>query len=248
MNANEKALEDILKDGLSADRLLLQKTTEILTKMAKANLAQFLTSLGEILYSEAKDKKIRQLAAIVFKNVLTRDADNTETYLKKITPEAKKNIRELVLGSLASGIKEIRTISSHLIAAICKIEQPIKANWPELLPDSSDCPAVSAGISRDKIIVDPGVAGILEAFAIGRTGIGGSAFGKHALDGFIVFLALLLLGGVVVFLVLDLVVDFGGVRVDLIGVAGTEVPDIAIKTDEGAGGEGEVGIEMADAV
>ena len=133
MNPPQKSLEELLQDALSVNRDIRQPTETAINNLAKENLSLFLTKLGEILYSEQKTTPIRQMSAILFKNILIRDPENISTYLTKISAEEKKNIRELVLGSLASNFKEIRTITSTLIASICEIEKPIEQKWPELL-------------------------------------------------------------------------------------------------------------------
>ncbi|MCQ2819762.1 MAG: hypothetical protein MJ252_21060 [archaeon] len=131
-NVPQKSVEELLTDALSSDMNLLRQTETALSALANQNLCVFLTNLGNILYDETKDIKLRQMSAILFKNILVRSDANIQTYLK-IPPKEKSEIRTSVLGSLASNSKEIRTIASTLVAKICKIEKPVESNWPELL-------------------------------------------------------------------------------------------------------------------
>jgi importin subunit beta-1 len=52
--------------------------------------------------------------------------------------EQKENIKLLVLSTLASSKKEIRTSASTVISSISKIDSPITQTWPKLLPSLTD--------------------------------------------------------------------------------------------------------------
>lgn len=129
---------------LSIDQLLLQAQDSdqnqrnlgmnALDNLAKSDLSSFLTELGKILSDEAKDSKIRILSAILIKNSLLYTEDFRQKWKTQLKKEDKNNIKLLVLSTLASSKKEIRTIASTVIASISKIDTPITETWPELLP------------------------------------------------------------------------------------------------------------------
>ena len=129
---------------VSIDQLLLQAQDSdqnqrnlgmnALDNLAKSDLSSFLTELGKILSDEAKDSKIRILSAILIKNSLLYTEDFRQKWKTQLKKEDKNNIKLLVLSTLASSKKEIRTIASTVIASISKIDTPITETWPELLP------------------------------------------------------------------------------------------------------------------
>jgi len=129
---------------VSIDQLLLQAQDpdpnqrnlgmNSLDNLAKSDLSSFLTELGKILSDEAKDSKIRTLSAILIKNSLLYTEDFRQKWKTQLKKEDKNNIKLLVLSTLASSKKEIRTIASTVIASISKIDSPITETWPELLP------------------------------------------------------------------------------------------------------------------
>ena len=129
---------------VSIDQLLLQAQDmdqnqrnlgmKALDTLAKSNLSSFLTELGKILSNESKDSKIRILSAILIKNSLLYTEDFRQAWKSQMTKEDKDKIKLLVLSTLASSKKEIRTIASTVIASISKIDSPIIETWPDLLP------------------------------------------------------------------------------------------------------------------
>ena len=129
---------------ISIDQLLLQAQDidqnqrnlgmKALDTLARTNLPSFLTELGKILSNESKDSKIRILSAILIKNSLLYTEDFRQAWKTQMTKEDKDKIKLLVLSTLASSKKEIRTIASTVIASISKIDSPIIETWPDLLP------------------------------------------------------------------------------------------------------------------
>ena len=105
-----------------------------LNNLANSNLSLFLKQLGAVLSDESKPKEIRQLSAILIKNTLTTVDGYREKWKNELPPEEKKEIKLFVLSTLASSLKEIRTIASTVISSICKIDSPITQTWPDLLP------------------------------------------------------------------------------------------------------------------
>ena len=110
---------------VSIDQLLLQAQDmdqnqrnlgmKALDTLAKSNLSSFLTELGKILSNESKDSKIRILSAILIKNSLLYTEDFRQAWKSQMTKEDKDKIKLLVLSTLASSKKEIRTIENYNI-------------------------------------------------------------------------------------------------------------------------------------
>lgn len=134
MTTTNDSIDNILLNALSSDKATNSTAMNLLEKMAKENFSSFLQQLGSILSTESKDTKIRQLSAILMKNSLIHIDALQQEWKTKLTPEQKNQIKMLVLSSLASGLKEIRSVASSVIASICKIDQPIMQHWPDLIP------------------------------------------------------------------------------------------------------------------
>lgn len=132
--STEESINQILKNALSSNKETNNSAYLILEKMAVENLSLFLCKLGIVLSTETNDKGIRQMAAVMMKNSLIHSEDSKNIWKEKIGAEEKKQIKNLVLATLASDNKEIRKSASFVIASICKIDQPIDKNWFELIP------------------------------------------------------------------------------------------------------------------
>ena len=109
-----------------------------LNSLAEANLSLFLQQLGTILSDESLPSNIRQLSAVIMKNSILY-VEKYRTFWKKNLPAEDKNkIKLLVLSTLASSKKEIRTSASTVISSISKVDSPITQTWPELLPSLTE--------------------------------------------------------------------------------------------------------------
>ena len=134
MTTTNDSIETILSNALSSDKATNSTAMNLLEKMAKENFSSFLQQLGSILSTESKDTKIRQLSAILMKNSLIHIDALQQEWKTKLSLEQKNQIKMLVLSSLASGLREIRSVASSVIASICKVDQPIIQHWPDLIP------------------------------------------------------------------------------------------------------------------
>ena len=137
MTTTNESIDTILFNALSSDKTINSTAMNLLEKMAKENFSSFLHQLGSILSSESKDTKIRQLSAILMKNSLIHIDALQQEWKEKLTLEQKNEVKMLVLSSLASSFKEIRSVASSVIASICKVDQPIMQHWPDLMPSLS---------------------------------------------------------------------------------------------------------------
>ena len=127
------SLEDLLSSALSPDTQTISKAMTLLQKAAMDNFSLFLHQCGNILSSELKPPNIRQLAAILMKNCLLHIDQLQNVWRSSLSKEDKAQMKLLVLSSLASNSKEVRSATSTVIASICKIDQPIKEHWPDLI-------------------------------------------------------------------------------------------------------------------
>ena len=127
-------IDEILLQAQGADENQRSLGMNALNNLAQQNLSSFLIILGTILSNESKDPKIRILSAIVIKNSLLYSEDYRKKWKTEISKEEKDKIKLLILSTLASSQKNIRTMAGTVISSICKIDTPITETWPDLLP------------------------------------------------------------------------------------------------------------------
>ena len=130
-NANN--IDQLLQMALDLNANTRNNGMNSLNALAESNISLFLQQLGTILSDESKPSNIRQLSAILIKNSLLYVEYFQEKWKKSLPLEEKKKIKLLVLSTLASSKKEIRTSASTVIASISKIDSPITQTWPDLL-------------------------------------------------------------------------------------------------------------------
>jgi len=131
-------IDQLLEMALDNDSQKRNTGMISLNKLADSDLSLFLQTLGSILSNESKNSNIRQLSAILIKNSLVHVEAYQEIWKSKLSPEEKNKIKLLVLSTLASSKKEIRTSASTVISSISKIDSPITQTWPELLPSLTE--------------------------------------------------------------------------------------------------------------
>ena len=134
MASHQINIDEILLQAQGADENQRSLGMNALNNLAQQNLSSFLTILGTILSNESKDPKIRILSAIVIKNSLLYSEDYRKKWKTEISKEEKDKIKLLILSTLASSQKNIRTMAGTVISSICKIDTPITETWPDLLP------------------------------------------------------------------------------------------------------------------
>ena len=135
---NFQNIDQLLEMALDKDAPKRNAGMNSLNQLADSNLSLFLKTLGAILSNESKKSEIRQLSAILIKNSLIHVESYQEIWKTKLSPEDKNEIKLLVLSTLASSKKEIRTSASTVISSISKIDSPITQTWPELLPSLTE--------------------------------------------------------------------------------------------------------------
>ena len=131
---NPTNIDPLLQMALDINEVTRNNGMNSLNSLAESNLSLFLQQLGTILSDESKPSNIRQLSAILIKNSLLHVESFKEIWKTKLSVEEKNQIKLLVLSTLASSKKEIRTSAGSVISSICKIDSPIIETWPDLLP------------------------------------------------------------------------------------------------------------------
>ena len=122
---NFQNIDQLLEMALDKDAPKRNAGMNSLNQLADSNLSLFLKTLGSILSNESKKSEIRQLSAILIKNSLIHVESYQEIWKTKLSPEDKNEIKLLVLSTLASSKKEIRTSASTVISSISKIDSPM---------------------------------------------------------------------------------------------------------------------------
>ena len=136
--SNNVNIEQLLQMALDVNENTRNNGMNSLNALAESNISLFLQQLGTILSDESKPSNIRQLSAILIKNSLLHVETFQEIWKKKLPLEEKNKIKLLVLSTLASSKKEIRTSASTVISSISKIDSPITQTWPDLLPSLTE--------------------------------------------------------------------------------------------------------------
>mmetsp|Transcript_29845 Transcript_29845/g.63298 ORF Transcript_29845/g.63298 Transcript_29845/m.63298 type:complete len:879 (+) Transcript_29845:294-2930(+) len=107
-----------------------------LASAEQTNLAEFFVALANELATEGKDKHVRQLAGLHFKNLLVAKDDTLQTEKhnkwKAIPPEQRAVIKSTVIGAIRSSVPVARHTAAQACAEIATIELPYK-EWPEFL-------------------------------------------------------------------------------------------------------------------
>ena len=131
-------IDELLVQAQSADPSQRKNGLNAIEKLSQSHLSSFLTELGKVLSDESKDPNIRILSAIIIKNTLLHTEVFRNKWKTELSNKEKNDIKLLVLSTLASSNKSIRTMASTVVASISKIDSPITETWPELLPSLTD--------------------------------------------------------------------------------------------------------------
>lgn len=132
MDIKNQNFTQILSDLLSPDTNIRTESEKKLSILANSNFPDFIHQLATELIDETKPAKIRQMAASYFKNSLIYN-EKFQNIWKDLDKEKKSQIKQCVIGTLATGVKEVRTAAGVVVANLAKIEVPLNNNWPELI-------------------------------------------------------------------------------------------------------------------
>lgn len=120
----------------SADPAVRTAAEAVLSSAEQTNLAEFFIALANELAGEGKDKTVRQLAGLHFKNLLTAkdDALQVERHdkWKALPAEVRSVIKSTIVGTIRSPLDVARHTAAQASSEIATIELPYK-EWPEFL-------------------------------------------------------------------------------------------------------------------
>ncbi|XP_062003042.1 importin subunit beta-1 [Rosa rugosa] len=120
----------------SADARVRTEAESNLRQFQEQNLPAFLLSLSVELANSEKPIESRRLAGIVLKNSLdAKDAVTKERLAQQwmsVDIAFKSQIKEMLLLTLASSVREARHTSAQVLAKVASIDIPRK-QWPELI-------------------------------------------------------------------------------------------------------------------
>ena len=99
---------------------------------------KFMATLTRDIADESVDGAQRQLACLVLKNfILNQQRINAfENYWVQLEVEIRSQMKQAILGTLASPVQIVRSQVASLIAAIASLEIP-RREWDDLVPNLS---------------------------------------------------------------------------------------------------------------
>lgn len=130
-------LTDVLNNCQSPDINVRTMAEKWLAEAEKQNLALFLQILCAELANNDKPAQTRRLAGLIIKNSLTaKDEARKQVlvtkWLQQVDPNIKTQIKQAVLMTLASPVREARATAAQVISKIAHIEVP-KGLWNDLV-------------------------------------------------------------------------------------------------------------------
>ncbi|VFQ90988.1 unnamed protein product [Cuscuta campestris] len=129
-------ITNFLISAQSADAKTRTEAEATLSQFKEQNLPVFLLSLAVELSNDSKPTESRRLAGLVLKNSLDAKESSRKEHLVQqwtaIDISIKSQIKNLLLNTLKSSVRDASHTSSQVIAKIASIEIPRK-EWPELV-------------------------------------------------------------------------------------------------------------------
>ncbi|KAJ1675667.1 karyopherin Kap95 [Spiromyces aspiralis] len=127
---------EILHGTLSPDQNIRVQATNALDSVEKDNFPQYVTALIGELVNEGNNTSVRMAAGIALKNTLTaREDKRKEEYMMRwlqVDPSVRNQIKQGVLGTLATSDSQASRAAAQTIAAIAAIELP-QNQWPDAI-------------------------------------------------------------------------------------------------------------------
>eukprot|EP00002_Diphylleia_rotans_P030110 TRINITY_DN6171_c0_g1_i6.p1 TRINITY_DN6171_c0_g1~~TRINITY_DN6171_c0_g1_i6.p1 ORF type:complete len:674 (+),score=162.57 TRINITY_DN6171_c0_g1_i6:111-2132(+) len=131
-------LSQILLASQSPDPNIRQAAEGMLLTAESSNFPAYLTALAVELASNDKQPQSRQLAAIIFKNALhAKQTSQRDAYHERwgnVDNAVRNQIKQYILSSFASPVRDIWNAGSMLVAKIASIEIP-RNSWPDIIPN-----------------------------------------------------------------------------------------------------------------
>ena len=118
------SLNQILLNILNKDLVARKQAESKINYLLTQNFSSFLLEISKKLSDELELKELRQLSAILIKNIINNPSYINQ-YLYGISLEIKEKIKKNILSTLASPLIDIRKAAALATSSICKIEIPL---------------------------------------------------------------------------------------------------------------------------
>ena len=113
-----------LENALNPDINIRKQAEDKINSICQQNFGGFLLELSKKISTEQEKKKVRQLSAVLIKNMLNREEYSPQWF--NLNEEIKSVVKNNILSTLASNDIDIRKSAALTVAGICKLEIPAK--------------------------------------------------------------------------------------------------------------------------
>ena len=120
----EEQLSLFLENALNPDINIRKQAEDKINSICQQNFGVFLLELSKKISTEQEKKKVRQLSAVLIKNMLNREEYSPQWF--NLNEEIKSVVKNNILSTLASNDIDIRKSAALTVAGICKLEIPAK--------------------------------------------------------------------------------------------------------------------------
>ena len=120
----EEQLSLFLENALNPDINIRKQAEDKINSICQQNFGAFLLELSKKISTEQEKKKVRQMSAVLIKNMLNREEYSPQWF--NLNEEIKSVVKNNILSTLASNDIDIRKSAALTVAGICKLEIPAK--------------------------------------------------------------------------------------------------------------------------
>ena len=120
----EEQLSLFLENALNPDINIRKQAEDKINSICQQNFGAFLLELSKKISTEQEKKMVRQMSAVLIKNMLNREEYSPQWF--NLNEEIKSVVKNNILSTLASNDIDIRKSAALTVAGICKLEIPAK--------------------------------------------------------------------------------------------------------------------------
>ena len=120
----EEQLSLFLENALNPDLNIRKQAEDKINSICQQNFGGFLLELSKKISTEQEKKMVRQMSAVLIKNMLNREEYSPQWF--NLNEEIKSVVKNNILSTLASNDIDIRKSAALTVAGICKLEIPAK--------------------------------------------------------------------------------------------------------------------------
>ena len=120
----EEQLSLYLENALNPDMNIRKQAEDKINSICGQNFGGFLLELSKKISTEQEKKMVRQMSAVLIKNMLNREEYSPQWF--NLNEEIKSVVKNNILSTLASNDIDIRKSAALTVAGICKLEIPAK--------------------------------------------------------------------------------------------------------------------------